>query len=34
MEGGCETGEHAAQAILRELRLAATPLPRRALLRV
>jgi monoamine oxidase len=34
MEGGCETGEHAAQAILRELRLAVAPLSRRALLRV
>jgi monoamine oxidase len=34
MEGGCETGEHAAHSILRELRLAAAPLSRRALLRV
>jgi monoamine oxidase len=34
MEGGCETGDHAARAIVHELRLAAVPLPRRALLPV
>jgi monoamine oxidase len=32
MEGGCETGDAAARVILRELRLAAVPLSRRALL--
>ena len=33
MEGGCETGEKAAGTILRELRLATVPIPRRALVR-